>query len=94
MYTDNTDLLNSTWLQLGKSLKTEMDFLFIWSKFEFKKFIVNYYRFFSELKEKQWDHPKFEEIRQWLDECNYVKYSMYRVALKFRVLQSALYSKY
>ncbi|CAH0552084.1 unnamed protein product [Brassicogethes aeneus] len=40
---------------------------------------------------KQWDHPKFSEIRQRLDECNYVKYSSYRVALKFRVLQQSLY---
>ncbi|KAG5872462.1 hypothetical protein JTB14_024043 [Gonioctena quinquepunctata] len=40
---------------------------------------------------KQWDHPKFLEIRQRLDDCNYVKYSVYRVALKFRVLQNALY---
>ncbi|KAL3287005.1 hypothetical protein HHI36_001491 [Cryptolaemus montrouzieri] len=41
-------------------------------------------------KEKQWDHPKFSDIRQRLDDCNYVKYSSYRVALKLRVLQQAL----
>ncbi|KAJ8973910.1 hypothetical protein NQ317_000454 [Molorchus minor] len=40
---------------------------------------------------KQWDHPKFADIRQRLDDCNYVKYSVYRLALKFRVLQNALY---
>lgn len=50
---------------------------------------------FSEVtKEKHWDHSKFAEIRQRLDDCNYVKYSMYRVALKFRVLQKVLFSKY
>lgn len=43
---------------------------------------------------KQWDHPKFVDIRQRLDDCNYVKYSIYRLALKFRVLQNALHSKY
>ncbi|KAK9880537.1 hypothetical protein WA026_011774 [Henosepilachna vigintioctopunctata] len=40
--------------------------------------------------EKLWDHPKFSDIRQQLDECNYVRYSSYRVALKFRVMQQAL----
>ncbi|XP_018566008.1 dystrophin-related protein 2-like [Anoplophora glabripennis] len=40
---------------------------------------------------KQWDHPKFVDIRQRIDDCNYVKYSVYRVALKFRVLQNALH---
>ncbi|CAH2014137.1 unnamed protein product [Acanthoscelides obtectus] len=42
-------------------------------------------------KVHQWSHPKFADIRQRLDDCNYVKYSMYRVALKFRVLQNALF---
>lgn len=51
--------------------------------------------YFSELtKEKVWDHKKFSEIIQRLEECNYVKYSMYRVALKIRVLQNSLFSKY
>lgn len=51
--------------------------------------------FYSEATNvKQWDHPKFVDIRQRLDDCNYVKYSIYRLALKFRVLQSALHSKY
>lgn len=51
--------------------------------------------YFSELtKEKVWDHSKFSEIGQRLNECNYVKYSMYRVALKVRALQSTLFSKY
>lgn len=40
---------------------------------------------------KQWDHPKFADIIQRLDECNYIKYSAYRIAAKFRVLQRALY---
>ncbi|KAJ8963449.1 hypothetical protein NQ318_018931 [Aromia moschata] len=40
---------------------------------------------------RQWDHPKFSDLRQRLDDCNYVKYSAYRVALKFRVLQNALH---
>lgn len=43
---------------------------------------------------KQWDHPKFADIIQRLDECNYIKYSAYRIAAKFRVLQRALYSMY
>lgn len=46
----------------------------------------------EETNEKHWDHPKFSEVRQRLDECNYIKYSIYRVAMKFRILQQALYS--
>lgn len=40
---------------------------------------------------KQWDHPNFAEIIQHLHECNYIKYSAYRVAAKFRVLQKSLF---
>ncbi|KAF5304902.1 hypothetical protein FQR65_LT00786 [Abscondita terminalis] len=40
---------------------------------------------------KQWDHPNFAEIVHHLDECNYIKYSAYRVAAKFRVLQKSLF---
>jgi hypothetical protein len=42
-------------------------------------------------EQRQWDHPKFIELKHLLDDCNYVKYSKYRVALKFRVLQKALF---
>lgn len=40
---------------------------------------------------KQWEHPKFADIKQTIDECNYIKFSAYRVAAKIRVLQRALY---
>lgn len=40
---------------------------------------------------RQWDHSKFSEIKQRLDDCNYIKYASYRVASKFRVLQNALH---
>nr|XP_023028148.1 dystrophin-like [Leptinotarsa decemlineata] len=60
-----------------------------WRKVEDKNGFAYYFNEASNCK--QWDHPKFVEIRQRLDDCNYVKYSMYRVALKFRVLQNALH---
>lgn len=48
--------------------------------------------FFSEnTQQKQWDHPRFIEVKHLIDDCNYVKYSKYRVALKFRALQKALH---
>lgn len=50
--------------------------------------------FSEETKATQWDHPKFDEIKQRLDDCNYIKYASYRVASKFRILQNALFSKY
>lgn len=51
--------------------------------------------FFSELTSaKQWDHPKFAEIKQRIDDCNYIKYSSYRVASKIRILQRSLCSMY
>ncbi|XP_031354273.1 dystrophin-like [Photinus pyralis] len=40
---------------------------------------------------KQWDHPKFAEIIQHLHDCNYIKYSAYRVAAKFRALRRLLF---
>ncbi|XP_028131995.2 dystrophin-like [Diabrotica virgifera virgifera] len=60
-----------------------------WKKIEDENGFPYYYNKSSGAK--QWDHPKFSEIGQRLDDCNYVKYSIYRVALKFRVLQNALY---
>ncbi|KAH1007581.1 hypothetical protein HUJ04_004794 [Dendroctonus ponderosae] len=42
---------------------------------------------------QQWDHPKFCDVKQAIDDCNYVIYATYRLALKFRVLQRALYTE-
>ncbi|KAJ3649917.1 hypothetical protein Zmor_021633 [Zophobas morio] len=42
-------------------------------------------------QQKQWDHPKFIEVKHVIDDCNYVKYSKYRAALKFRALQKILF---
>ncbi|CAG9765908.1 unnamed protein product [Ceutorhynchus assimilis] len=39
----------------------------------------------------QWDHPKFADIKQAIDDCNYIAYAKYRLASKFRVLQRCLY---
>lgn len=44
-----------------------------------------------ETNTNQWDHPKFSEIKQAIDDCNYVAYPSYRLALKFRVLQRSLH---
>nr|CAH7756588.1 unnamed protein product [Callosobruchus chinensis] len=63
-----------------------------WRKFEDKDGFPYYIN--EDIKLQQWSHPKFADIRQRLDGCNYVKYSMYRVALKLRVLQNALFSEY
>nr|CAI5848460.1 unnamed protein product [Callosobruchus analis] len=60
-----------------------------WKKFEDKDGFPYYIN--EHIKAQQWSHPKFADIRQRLDDCNYIKYSMYRVASKFRVLQSALF---
>nr|CAH7756584.1 unnamed protein product [Callosobruchus chinensis] len=60
-----------------------------WRKFEDKDGFPYYIN--EDIKLQQWSHPKFADIRQRLDGCNYVKYSMYRVALKLRVLQNALF---
>lgn len=81
---------------LGRNLKIRTDFHIMSSKLWYLlNFIVFMSSNFSEkTNEKHWDHSKFTEIRQRLDDCNYVKYSMYRVALKFRVLQNLLFSKY
>lgn len=43
---------------------------------------------------KQWDHPKFTDIKQTIDDCNYIKFSSYRVATKIRTLQRSLYSMF
>ncbi|XP_044745432.1 dystrophin-related protein 2-like [Coccinella septempunctata] len=59
-----------------------------WKKIENENGLPLYFN--DATKEKQWNHPKFSEIKQRLDECNYVRYSTYRVALKFRALQQAL----
>ncbi|XP_056629999.1 dystrophin-related protein 2-like isoform X1 [Diorhabda sublineata] len=60
-----------------------------WKKIEDENGFIYYFN--KSTGVRQWDHPKFSEIKQRLDDCNYVKYSIYRVALKFRVLQNALY---
>ncbi|XP_065167889.1 dystrophin-related protein 2-like isoform X2 [Atheta coriaria] len=39
---------------------------------------------------KQWDHPKYAEVKLKLDDCNYIKFASYRIAHKFRVLQHSL----
>lgn len=83
-------------MTIGRNWKIKMAFHIIFSKYEIKFVHKCFISFdFSKLRnESQWDHSEFAEIRQKLDDCNYVKYSMYRVALKFRVLQKALFSKY
>lgn len=48
----------------------------------------------SETNIEQWDHPKFCDVKQAIDDCNYVAYASYRLALKIRVLQRCLSSKY
>lgn len=62
-----------------------------WRKVENEKGFLFYINEGSNAK--QWDHPKFSGIKQRLDECNYVKYSNYRIASKIRVLQRELFSK-
>ncbi|ENN74668.1 hypothetical protein YQE_08785, partial [Dendroctonus ponderosae] len=52
-----------------------------------------YYCISDQQNLQQWDHPKFCDVKQAIDDCNYVIYATYRLALKFRVLQRALYSK-
>lgn len=59
-----------------------------WKKIENENGLPLYFN--DVTKEKQWNHPRFSEIKQRLDECNYVRYSTYRVAMKFRALQQAL----
>ncbi|KAF2897378.1 hypothetical protein ILUMI_08792 [Ignelater luminosus] len=60
-----------------------------WRKFENENGFPYYINETTNIK--QWDHPKFTDIIQRLDDCNYIRYSTYRVAAKFRVLQHALY---
>lgn len=50
--------------------------------------------FFSEITNlKQWDHPEYTNIFRKLEECSYIKYSSYRLAMKIRYLQNLLHSK-
>ncbi|KAI4468401.1 e3 ubiquitin-protein ligase kcmf1 [Holotrichia oblita] len=60
----------------------------LWKKVEDEKGFPYYVN--EQTKAKQWDHPKFTDIKQKLDECNWIKYSAYRVAFKFRTLQNTL----
>lgn len=62
-----------------------------WRKVENEKGFIYYLN--EAVGSKQWDHPKFGDIQLRLDECNYVKYSNYRIASKMRVLQQKLFSK-
>lgn len=62
-----------------------------WRKLENEKGFVFYVNEVN--NSKQWDHPKFNSIKLRLDECNYVKYSNYRIASKVLVLQHELFSK-
>lgn len=62
-----------------------------WRKVENEKGFVFYVN--EAVGGKQWDHPKFGDIKLRLEECNYVKYSNYRIASKMRVLQHELFSK-
>ncbi|KAK9727922.1 WW domain [Popillia japonica] len=60
----------------------------LWKKVEDEKGFPYYVN--EQTKAKQWDHPKFADIKQKIDECNWIKYSAYRVAFKFRTLQNTL----
>ncbi|RZC39097.1 dystrophin, isoform E-like [Asbolus verrucosus] len=60
-----------------------------WKKLENENGFPFYFN--ENTKQQQWDHPKFLELKHLIDDCNYVKYSKYRVALKVRVLQKALF---
>ncbi|XP_017776490.1 PREDICTED: dystrophin-like [Nicrophorus vespilloides] len=40
---------------------------------------------------KQWDNPKYTEIQQRIDDCNFIKYANYRVASKIQAIQQSLY---
>ncbi|KAF7279931.1 hypothetical protein GWI33_006601 [Rhynchophorus ferrugineus] len=60
-----------------------------WKKVENESGFIYYVN--DEKKMKQWDHPKFCDVKQGIDECNYVTYPSYRLALKFRVLQRSLF---
>ncbi|EFA06845.2 Dystrophin-1-like Protein [Tribolium castaneum] len=60
-----------------------------WKKLENENGFPFYFN--ESTKQKQWDHPKFIELKHTIDDWNYVKYSKYRVGLKFRALQKALF---
>ncbi|XP_030766334.1 dystrophin-like [Sitophilus oryzae] len=60
-----------------------------WKKIENENGFIYYVN--EEKGIKQWDHPKFSDVKQGIDECNYVTYPSYRLALKFRVLQRGLF---
>uniref|UniRef100_A0AAR5PUD5 Dystrophin n=1 Tax=Dendroctonus ponderosae TaxID=77166 RepID=A0AAR5PUD5_DENPD len=62
-----------------------------WKKAENEKGFIYYISDQQNLQ--QWDHPKFCDVKQAIDDCNYVIYATYRLALKFRVLQRALYTE-
>ncbi|KAF5275373.1 hypothetical protein FQA39_LY06830 [Lamprigera yunnana] len=60
-----------------------------WKKSENENGVPYYINTLTNIR--QWDHPKFSHITQQLSECNCIKYSAYRVAAKFRVLQKSLF---
>lgn len=62
-----------------------------WRKVENEKGFVFYVN--DAIKSIQWDHPKFSDIKLRLDDCNYIKFSNYRIASKLLVLQRELLSK-
>lgn len=64
----------------------------VWKKTENENGFFSYIN--SETNIEQWDHPKFCDVKQAIDDCNYVAYASYRLALKIRVLQRCLSSKY
>ncbi|XP_050294768.1 dystrophin-like [Anthonomus grandis grandis] len=62
-----------------------------WKKCENEKGF--FYYFNTSTNKEQWDHPKYSEIKQALDDCNYIAFSSYRLAFKLRVLQRYLYTE-
>ncbi|XP_066245861.1 dystrophin-like [Euwallacea similis] len=60
-----------------------------WKKVENESGFLCYLNLDTNLK--QWDHPKFSDVKQALDDCNYIAYAAYRLAFKIRVLQRCLY---
>ncbi|GLV40563.1 Dystrophin [Carabus blaptoides fortunei] len=60
-----------------------------WRKVENENGYPSYFN--ENTNSKQWDHPKFADVKQTIDECNFIKFSSYRVASKVRVLQRAFY---
>ncbi|KAL1512645.1 hypothetical protein ABEB36_002204 [Hypothenemus hampei] len=60
-----------------------------WKKGENEKGFPYYIN--KETNTKQWDHPKFSDVKQAIDDCNYIVYSTYRLAMKIRAIQRHLH---